>query len=496
MDIPLRVDTTSSAPRHRQVYDSIRSAILTGRLRPGDRLPPTRALATQLSVSRTTVTEAYDQLRAEGYADGRLGSGTYVSPNLPEDGLHVASRPEGRRHTGAETLKLSRWGRCIVGDEYRGLLKPDGDAEYRFDFRPQGVAHDGFPWDAWESAVDRASRERSRLMLYPPSAGHPALREAIAAHVAAYRAVECSPENIVVVNGSLQGMNLLAQLLLDAGERVAVEDPGYPAVRLAFEATGLVVDRVPVDGDGMIVDLLDELGPHRMVHVTPSHQLPTGATLSLARRLALLDHAERSGCVVLEDDYDSEFRYDGRPVESLQGLDRTGLVVYAGTFSKSVLAGLRIGFLVLPDQLVGAVVAAKSLWDSGAPMLEQGALAQFMRNGDFERHIRRMRRLYRTRRDALVGALSDTFGSAAAVGEHHGGLNLLVTLNWRLSEDDVIARAHAVGVGLRGASSHYSVPPPSATLLLGFGALPEEDIRQGVRLLGSVLGVSGRVPAA
>jgi GntR family transcriptional regulator/MocR family aminotransferase len=312
------------------------------------------------------------------------------------------------------------------------------------------------------------------------------LREAIAAHVAAYRGVSCSPDQVVIVNGSQQGLNLLTQLVLDAGDRVAVEDPGYPAARLAFEARGLEVTRVPVDEDGLVVDLLAKLEPQRMVHVTPSHQDPTGATLSLGRRLALLELAERSGCLVVEDDYDSEFRYEGRPVESLQGLDRSDLVAYAGTFSKSVLAGLRLGFLVLPLHLVEPFVAAKSLWDIGAPMLEQAALAEFMRSGDFERHIRRMRRLYRLRRDALVAALTETFGQRVTVGERHGGLNVLVTLDLLIGDRDLALRAASASIGLRPASPYYAHPPEQPTFLMGFAALPEKEIRVGIRELARV----------
>lgn len=488
MEMPLHVDLTSGAPRHRQVYDAIRTAILTGRLKPGDRLPATRALAGQLSLSRTTVSDAYDQLQAEGYVRGRLGSGTYVAPNLPKEGLQAAARSASDRQAPRGAPRLSRWGERIAGTEYRTLLRPAEGTRFAYDLRSHGVARDGFPWDAWESAVERAlARNRNRLALYPPSMGHPDLRDAIAAHVADYRTVSCSPDNVVIVNGSLQGLNLLAQLLLDAGDGVAVEDPGYPAARLAFAARGLTVQQVPVDEDGMIVERLDMMPSCRMVHVTPSHQEPTGATLSLGRRLELLERAERSSCIILEDDYDSEFRYEGRPVESLQGLDRSGLVVYAGTFSKSVLAGLRIGFLVLPRQLIAPFAAAKTLWDSGAPMLEQAALAEFMRSGDFERHIRRMRRLYRARRDALVDALCREFGNRAHIGERHGGLNVLVTLDVGLDEDEIARRAASAEIGLSSAARYYASPPRMPTFLLGFAAVTEAEMHDAIGRLKAAL---------
>jgi GntR family transcriptional regulator/MocR family aminotransferase len=331
------------------------------------------------------------------------------------------------------------------------------------------------------------SREQSSLLRYPPPEGHPDLLEAIASHIWTYRTVQCTSDQIVIVNGSQQGLNLLAQLLLDSGDRVIVEDPGYPAARAALQARGLDVVRVPVDGDGILVDAISQLSPFRLIHVTPSHQEPTGATLSLSRRLALLDLARNTGCFILEDDYDSEFRYEGRPVESLQGLDRHGLVVYAGTFSKSVLAGLRLGFLVVPHNLVRHVIEAKRLWDSGSPMLEQAVLAEFIRSGEFERHIRRSRREYRVRRDALVAALTGAFGDRVEVGERHGGLNILVRLRVGIDEDQILKRAAAGGIGLRSAAVYYSDPPTVPTLLVGFAALAPERICRAVDGLAAAL---------
>jgi len=238
-----------------------------------------------------------------------------------------------------------------------------------------------------------------------------------------------------------------------------------------------------------VVNLLERAGQHRMVHVTPSHQEPTGATLSLSRRLSLLEIAEKTDCLVVEDDYDSEFRYEGSPVESLQGLDQSGLVAYAGTFSKSILSGLRIGFLILPRRLSGPFIATKSVWDSGAPMLDQAALAEFIKSGSYERHIRRMRRLYRGRRDALVSALSETFGNRVSVGERHGGLNVLVKFDVGLNDLEITRRAMEAGIGLRSASRYYRKQPTIPTFLIGFGAMPEALIREGVARLGRSLDI-------
>jgi GntR family transcriptional regulator/MocR family aminotransferase len=485
----LRVDPSSKVPLHRQIYGGLRAAILSGRLSAGERLPATRALAGTLSISRTTVAEAYDQLQAEGYVEGRHGSGTYVVPGIsPSSSVSETGCASDRLPKAGRRPRLSAWGRRAASDEYQALLRSPDPMAFRYDFRPHRIARDRFPWDAWRASVERALvADRAALMSYPPAAGQPDLRQAIAEHVARYRSVACSSDQIVIVNGIQQGLNLLAELLLDPGDRVAVEDPGYPAARLTFAARGLSVSRLPVDGDGLIVERLTKAGAHRIVHVTPSHQDPTGATLSLARRLALLDLAEHTRCLILEDDYDSEFRYEGKPVESLKGLDRAGLVIYAGTFSKSILPGLRIGFLVLPPDLVPAFVAAKSLWDSGAPILEQAALAQFIRCGEMERHIRRMRRLYRRRRDALIAGLTATFGGRVSIGERHGGLNVLVSFASAAPAGDIVRRAARLGVGLRSAAAYYAVAPERPTFLMGFAELSEEDARDGLAILASAM---------
>lgn len=470
MELSISVDPGADAPLHRQVYDGIRSAILSGSLRPGERLPPTRVLAGRLSLSRVTVAEAYDQLQTEGYVLGKRGSGTFVAPDIPQDtlpGLQEAHVAADHRFVP----ELSPWGRRIAASH-----EPRETLDVRWDLRPHRIADDLFPWDAWSDATQVAlTRHRDLLAAAPRAVGLPLLRDAIASHVDQYRGVVCSPDQVVVVTGSQQGLNLLAQLVLKPGDRVAVEDPGYPAAMLALEVHGAAISRVPVDREGLSVDALEGAGRHRLVYVTPSHQHPTGATLSLSRRLALLELARRDRMIVVEDDYDSEFRYEGSPIESLQGLDRTGLVIYAGTFSKSVLAGLRLGFVVLPEPLVAPFAAAKSLWDGGTPMLDQAVLAEFMLSGSFERHIRRMRRVYRSRRDAFRQALAGAFGDRASVGPCHGGLTALVNIESIRSAEEIAQRALTAGIAIRPATQYYAEPPRNPSFLLGFGGLPESE---------------------
>jgi GntR family transcriptional regulator/MocR family aminotransferase len=344
----LFLDPGGASPLHRQLYVALRARILGGELEPGEQLPPTRSLARTLSLSRATVTEAYEQLRAEGYVKGRAGAGTYVASNIAP----ISMPPGSKARPG-----LSTWGRNVATFS----TDPDHalDPTVCFDLRPHGVAGDVFPWDEWQAAVDAVLRyDRDTLLRYPPAAGLPDLQRVIAAHVRRYRAVQCVAEQVIVVNGAQQGLNLLAATLLAPGDHVAVENPGYPAASRALRALDLQVNRVPVDRDGLIVEALRACGPQKLIHVTPSHQDPTGVTMALSRRLALLEVARDFGSVVVEDDYDSEFRYEGSPIESLQSLDRGGHTVYMGSFSKSVLPGLRIGYMVVPPPLVAVMRAA------------------------------------------------------------------------------------------------------------------------------------------
>lgn len=468
-------------PLYRQLYSALRSGILDGRLRPGEKLPPTRTLAQSLSLSRATVAGAYEQLRVEGYIEGRAGSGTYVAPGIP------STSSAGRPMPGACVAPpLSRWGRNAIA-----LSWPVEDQRARpprYDLRPHGIAGDLFPWEAWQAAVDAAlDDERASLLAYPPPAGLPHLRHVIAAHLRRFRAVDCAAGQVIVVNGAQQGLSLLAETFLEAGDPVAIEDPGYPTARRVLAVRGLRITRVPVDRDGLVLDELPRHPAPRLIHVTPSHQDPTGVTMSLSRRLALLDVAARGNGIVVEDDYDSEFRYEGNPVESLQSLDARGLTVYMGSFSKSILPGLRVGFLVVPEGLVQVVRAAKAIWDSGASALDQAALAHFIHSGAYERHIRRMRREYRARRDALLAALADEFGDRITVGERHGGLNVLISLHADAGEEEIVRGASTMGLAVRSIAGYYLHPPAEPTFLLGFGALPAGEAPRAARVLHEVV---------
>ena len=505
--IPL--DERSPLSLQQQLYPRLRDDILARRLRPGERLPPSRTLAGQLAVSRTTVVLVYDQLVAEGYAEARQGDGTFVSRQIPDEALVAARRPhlvpvvpgqpsadraDARDDTAATAdgaRALSAWGdrmaevhRLVWGDDGR-VAERYGALPY--DFRPGRPDWDTFPRQVWGRLTARQVRERSEeLASYGDPAGYRPLREAIATHLGQTRGVRCTAEQVVVVNGSQQGADLLIRLFLDPGDRAALEDPGYAGAALTLQAHGMVTTPVPVDADGLnvaaLTDPADPLAP-RLVYVTPSHQFPTGATLSLPRRLRLLEWAARRGALIVEDDYDSDFRYSGRPLESLQGLDTHGVVAYVGSFSKALFPPLRVGFVVLPPKLVQPFVAAKWLADRQTATLDQQVLSDFIGEGHFERHLRRMRRLYQSRRDTLLTALRTHLGDLMTPGGDGAGLHLIGWLPPDADAAAISAAAARLGVAAPALDPYYLGAVSRPGLMLGFAALDEARIVDGVRLL-------------
>jgi len=502
--IPL--DERGALSLQQQLYTRLRDDILARRLRPGERLPPSRTLATQLAISRTTVVLVYDQLVAEGYLEARQGAGTFVSRQIPDEALVATRRPQLvpiRRGAEADSAGpsepaessgphgLSVWGGRMA-DVHRLVWGTDGRVAERygalpFDFRPGRPDWDTFPRQIWGRLTARQVRERSEeLASYGDPAGYRPLREAVAAHLGQTRGVRCSAEQVVVVNGSQQGADLLIRLCLDPGDQTALEDPGYAGAALTLQAHGMVVSPVPVDEDGLDVAALPApdapLAP-RLVYVTPSHQFPTGATLSLPRRLRLLEWAARRGALIVEDDYDSDFRYSGRPLESLQGLDTHGVVAYVGSFSKALFPPLRVGFVVLPPRLVQPFVAAKWLADRQTATLDQQVLSDFIGEGHFERHLRRMRRLYQARRDALLGALRTHFGEAVTPGGDGAGLHLVAWLPPGTDAAAISAEAATIGVAVPALDPYYLGMARRPGLMLGYAALDEARIVEGVWLL-------------
>lgn len=474
--IPL---SSAEEPLYRQIYTGLRSAILSASLRPGERIPSTRDLADQLGVSRTIVVLAYEQLTAEGFVTGRGGSGTYVAES-------IAAAPV-QRPAGAARFHLSRFGKAAeeaapgVDFPARRAAKP-----VRYDFAYGRSDIESFPFAAWRRLLLRQARKASvRDLDYSPAAGSIALRDAICAHLRRSRAVVCDPSQIIVVSGSQQGLDLIARILIERGAVVAIEDPQYQGARETFRAAGARLRPVPVDPEGLDPSRLPDAAT--MAFVTPSHQFPTGAILSLPRRLALLEWAAKTGAFLVEDDYDGEFRYDGQALESLQGLDQEGRVIYMGTFSRTVFSALRIGYLVLPKPLVRAFTAAKWLCDRHTATLEQQTLAAFIAEGAYERHLRGVRRRNAARRQALLDSIAAHLRDRVEVTGDGAGAHLVLWPRSRVSEQEIVSRAAAHGVRVYGIAGYFLRKPRTAGILLGYSRLKEHEIREGIRRLAQVL---------
>ena len=477
-------------PLHRRAYRGLRRAILAGTLAPGRRLPSTRVLARELGLSRNTVLLAYEQLVAEGYAAPRAGSGTYVSARLPDEA------PEARPHAkppGAGPARALPRGSAWLARLRRAAPRPGlswrlAREGLAVDFRYGEPAWAELPVTAWCRALARRAR-RARIsdLAYAPPGGAPELRRALAAYLARARGVVCTPEEIVVTYGAQQAIDLVARTLVDPGDRVAIEEPGYGGTTLVLEAAGAKLVPVPVDDEGLDVARLARLAPVRLVCVTPSHQFPSGAVLPLARRLELLAYARARGALVLEDDYDSEYRYSGRPLECLQGLDRAGRVLYVGTASKLLFPALRIGWLVGAGGLADALRLAKAACDTGSASLEQLAFADFIESGELERHVRRTRVRNAARRAALLEAVRARLGEAAVVSGTDAGLHVVLWLpDLPASQATPLRqRCRAAGVGIYPVAPYYRVPPERAGFLLGYAALSEAQIREGVARLAA-----------
>lgn len=495
VDLVLGIDPARPEPLHRQLYGGLRSAILEQRLKPGARLPSTRGLATTLGLARNTVHGAYDQLLAEGYLETRHGSGTYVAASLPDDALRAepgdraARAPGGEEAVGATPAvprgdlgqRLSNWGRRVAEIAPAPYGSPTTPLPIDFRHGRPDVTH--FPVDEWRRVASRQSRQLDRDDLwYGPPAGLPSLRAALAEYLGRARGVRCTPEQVIVTTGTQQAIDLISRLLVEGDDVVVVEDPCYPGARRVFEALGATLVDVPVDEHGLRTDDLPD-APACLVYTTPSHQYPSGATLPVSRRLDLLRWAERHDALVIEDDYDSEFRHVGRPLEALQGLDRSGRVAYVGSFSKVLYPALRLGYLVAPSALVRLAAEAKRLLDLQTATPGQEMLAELIQSGQFEAHLRRMRRVYRGRRAALLEALDRELGPLATPGPNDAGLYLRLVLADGLDEEAVARRAAELGVAVYPAGPYYARPVARPGLILGYAAVDEAGIAEGIRRL-------------
>ncbi|MBT0570905.1 PLP-dependent aminotransferase family protein [Curvibacter sp. CHRR-16] len=467
----------SSQGLRERVCAALRQAMRSGTLAAGQRLPASRVLAQDLGVSRVTVEAAYAQLEAEGYVMRHTGRGSFVAELQAMPQTRATGRVPSTPAKPATPLALSRRGQMLVNTG--GCMEPlqlQAFAAGSPDLR-------AFDHALWRQLSARLLRTQPQdLMRYGDPQGRQDLRQALTQYLTQSRAVACTAEQVLVLTSSQQALQLLATALLDPGQRVWVEDPGYRGARTAFEAAGATVVPMPVDAQGLVPDFT--LEPPRLIYLTPSHQYPTGATLSLERRMALVDYAHQHGCWIVEDDYDSEFLYDARATPSLQGLDGGQRVIYVGTFSKTLFPSLRLAYAVLPPELVIPLVTARSVMDGHSAQWPQAVTAQFMEQGYFAAHLRHMRRLYRSRRDLLLQALAQHCPWAQPL-PCNGGLQMVVLLPHG-TEQKLTLTAAALGVATPRLGPLYAKPNAVDGWLLGFAALEPAEIERAAALLGKL----------
>ena len=498
-------------PAYRWIYAALRTEILEGRLRPGSRLPSSRDLAFQYRLSRGTIVTAFEQLKSEGYIEGTIGSGSYVSKVLPEQFLQVAttrvktpsasSSLAGSRHSGAEaearqrsTTRLSALGNGARRakrnySEYARRLQlfPPLDLRHSRAFRAYVPALDLFPTTLWARLAARRLRTATATMLLGcDPLGYRPLREAIADYLRTSRGVRCSFEQVAIVSGVQEALDLVARLFLNPGDRLCMENPGYVGASCVFEAIGSQVIPAPVDDEGIELDSRRIRGA-RLIYVTPGHQFPLGITMSLPRRLHLLELAEKSDALIFEDDYDSEYRYSGRPMPALQGLDRAGRVLYAGTFSKTLFPSLRLGYLVVPTDLVSIFHSAKATTNRHAPLLDQAVLCDFINEGHFGRHLRSMREVYSERLSVLLESARQRLDGLLEVSNIEAGLQTVGWLSAEIDDEAAAKAATARQVEVIPLSWYDRGRPDRKGLQLGFAATSANEIRRGVRELAAAL---------
>jgi GntR family transcriptional regulator / MocR family aminotransferase len=479
----VNVDRMIEVPLHRQVYEGYRGAILCGKLSPGQLVPSSREFAADHSISRFPVLHAYAQLMAEGYFESRAGSGTYIASNLPDRVMSVpawASLP--RNGTGGPRNVSRRSGLYphVALNRASRIWGPFGVHQPAFD---------QFPFRIWSALINRHSRNPNARVIHDiDPMGSARFRKAICDYLSSSRAVHCEPGQIMVVSGSQQALDITARVLLDPGDSVWVEEPGYTLGLTVFEAAGCRLIPVAVDEEGMDVARGISLkADARAALVTPSHHYPLGSTMSASRRMQLLDWAQSNGSWVIEDDYDSEFRYESRPISSLQGMDANARVIYIGTFSKVLFPSVRVGYVVIPEDLVERFASVRFAMDIFPPYLHQEVLADFMIEGHFGAHVRRMRQVYKERRRALVDCLKQEFGGLLKFHGTEAGMHVTISLPEGYSDTEIAARAANDGLSLYPISQYWRCEPRQQGFVLGFGSTFAEEMPRAVRKLRAAI---------
>lgn len=465
-----------------QIYETLRQSILSNQICAGVQLPATRKLAKELKVSRNTVMEVYEQLIAEGYLQGKAGSGTFVAENLPLELLE--SRKSKTTVKTAASRKIAKRGRVFTETSIWYSSNPKKPRAFRMGFS----AIDEFPIESWARITSRQLRTMPRNRLdYFEASGYPALREEIAKYLTVSRGVRCDASQVIIVAGSQQGLDLIARVLLDEGDAVWLEDPQFNGAKGVFLSTGAKLIPVTLDSEGISVKQGNQLSPNaRLAYVTPSHQFPTGVVMSLSRRLELLEWANKNSAWIVEDDYDNEFRYEGKPLMALQGLDEDNRVIYVGTFSKVLFPSMRLGYLVVPPDLVKTFTNALSFILIHTPILEQIVLTDFIREGHFGRYIRRMRKHYAERQKVLISAVKEHLDEFLQVEKDKSGMHLVAWLKKGLKDKDVAKKALEHGVYAPPLSFYCMNAKLRDGIILGYTGITPAEILAGVKRLQEV----------
>jgi len=485
--VPL-IDITpeDGQPLYRQLYSQVRKSILDGSLHPGTQLPPSRTLANELGISRNTVIGAFDQLLAEGYLETRQGAGTFVV-DLPPDLLLTAAPPDQKKpKVGTSTEpRLSKRGQRFAATQ---RIVASDRLRHAPAFQTGRPALEEFPFTVWNRLIARHGNHSDPAFLnYAFTAGLPALREAIAAYVGATRAVKCQADQVIVTSGAQGALDLCARLLTDAGDKVWIEDPGYIGARAALVAAGTHLVPVPIDREGISIERGIQLSQEpKLIYVTPSHQYPLGITMSLERRLQLLEISKRTGAWIIEDDYANEYRYEGRPLSSLQGLDEEAHVIYVGTFSKITFPALKVGYAIVPKTISAEFENAQRQTGQSVPTLIQAALSDFISEGGLASHVRRMRTLYDSRRRLLIDHVERELDGYLHIGAADGGMHVCGHLGDEANDTEIAEKAKKEGLFLQPLS-YFSIAAQGKGFPLGFAGVPEKKIAKGVKLLATLI---------
>jgi len=477
------IDRDCAHPLHRQIYDGFRAAIVGRSLSPGQQVPSTRVLASELGISRIPVLNAYAQLLAEGYFESRVGAGTFVSSSLPDQIAGTESRASSPARVRVGPRRIAPTASAVPRYERIPWVHGQGA------FSASQPALDAFPVKIWANLIARHCRNPViGTLRYGHPLGLKQLREAIAAYLRTSRGVRCEPDQILIVSGSQQALDLATRVLLEPGAPVWLEEPGYWLARHVLIGAGCRIVPVEVDDEGLnVASGIKKCRKARAVFVAPSHQYPLGVTMSASRRFQLLHWARQAGAWIIEDDYDSEYRYNSKPVASLQGLDPSSRVVYIGTFSKVLFPSLRVGYLAVPNDLVDRFLAVRHAMDVSPAHLYQAALADFISEGHFSRHVRRMRTLYRERRAALVESIKQEFGSALQPIGGEAGMHLTVMLLGSGSDQEIAQRAARENLWVWPLSPAYLSKRARQGFILGFGSTPAAEMARNVKHLSRVV---------